>query len=81
MGDSALSDVELRDWLRWAANSGAAPIFLQTLAEAAFVACAPDYVLLRPALLELRRRYPLSDVARDDGQILRRKCAPDSDSL
>jgi hypothetical protein len=28
------------------------------LAEAALMACMPDYVLLRPVLLKLKRRYP-----------------------
>jgi hypothetical protein len=28
------------------------------LAEAALMACSPDYVLLRPVLRELKRRYP-----------------------
>jgi hypothetical protein len=28
------------------------------LAEAAFCACAADYELLRPVLLELKQRYP-----------------------
>jgi len=33
------------------------------LAEAALMACIPDYVLLRPVLLELKRRYPGADEA------------------
>jgi hypothetical protein len=28
------------------------------VAEAARMACSPDYALLRPALLELKRRHP-----------------------
>jgi hypothetical protein len=30
---------------------------MRTLAEAAISACAGDYALLRPVLLELKRRY------------------------
>jgi hypothetical protein len=33
-------------------------MFARTVAEAALVACIPDYILLRPVLLELKRRYP-----------------------
>jgi hypothetical protein len=55
---SAYTDPELRDWLRWASESGRTPRFVRTVAEAALVACIPDYVLLRPVLLELKRRYP-----------------------
>ena len=35
-----------------------APAFVRTVAEAALIACLPDYELLRPVLLELKRRYP-----------------------
>jgi hypothetical protein len=35
-------------------------MFVRTVAEAARMACIPDFVLLRPVLLELRRRYPES---------------------
>jgi len=34
-------------------------MFVRTVAEAAFMACAPDYILLRPVLVELKRRYPV----------------------
>jgi hypothetical protein len=33
------------------------PTFVRTVAEAALIACSPDYVLLRPVLVELKRRY------------------------
>jgi len=56
--DSAGTDPELRDWLRWASERGNTPVFVRTVAEAARMACIPDYVLLRPVLLELKRRYP-----------------------
>jgi hypothetical protein len=58
MMDSASTDLELRDWLRWASESGSTPVFVRTVAEAALIACSPDYALLRPVLLELKRRYP-----------------------
>jgi hypothetical protein len=55
---SANTDPELRQWLRWVFESGNMPIFVRTVAEAALLACVPDYELLRPVLLELKRRYP-----------------------
>ena len=56
--DSANTDPELRQWLRWALEGGKVPVFVRTVAEAALLACIPDYLLLRPVLLELKRRYP-----------------------
>ena len=56
--DSANTDPELRHWLRWVSDSASTPMFVRTVAEAALIACSPDYVLLRPVLLELKRRYP-----------------------
>jgi hypothetical protein len=56
--DSACTDPELRDWLRWATEGGNTPTFVHTVAEAALLACIPDYELLRPVPLELKRRYP-----------------------
>jgi len=56
--DCANIDLELRDWLRWASESGRTPSFVRTVAEAALMACLPDYALLRPVLLELKWRYP-----------------------
>jgi hypothetical protein len=55
---SAPTDPELSQWLRWASESGDTPVFVRKVAEAALVACTPDYVLLRPVLVELKRRYP-----------------------
>lgn len=55
---SANDDPELRDWLRWAEESGQAPIFAKTLADAALIADLPNYALLRSVLLELKRRVP-----------------------
>jgi len=57
MNDSAHTDPELRDWL-WASEEGNALAFVRTVAEAALLASMPDYVLLRPVLVELKRRYP-----------------------
>jgi len=51
MNDSAYTDPELRDWLRWAPESGKVPIFVRTMAEAALVACIPDYLPLRPVMV------------------------------
>jgi hypothetical protein len=56
--DSPHTDPELRDWLRWASESANTPMFVRTVAEAALIACIPDYVLLRPVLVELKRRHP-----------------------
>jgi hypothetical protein len=52
------ADPVLRDWLRWAPERGSTPMFVRTVAEAALMACMPDCVLLRPVLVELKRRYP-----------------------
>jgi hypothetical protein len=55
---SANTDPELRQRLRWAFEGGKLPVFVGTVAEVAFLACVSDYELLRPVLLELKRRYP-----------------------
>ena len=55
---SAYTDPKLRQWLRWASESAKVPSFVPTVAEAALLACSPEYELLRPVLLELKRRYP-----------------------
>jgi hypothetical protein len=57
MTESANTDPELRGWLRWAVECSNTPMFVRTLAEAALIACSPDYVLLRPVMVELKRRY------------------------
>jgi hypothetical protein len=56
--DSARTDPELSQRLRRASERGNTPVFVRRVAEAALIASSPDYVLLRPVLLELKRRYP-----------------------
>ena len=56
--DSPHDDPELLPWLRWASTQGNTPMFVRTVAEAALMACSPDYDLLRPMPLELKRRHP-----------------------
>jgi len=56
--DSPHNDTELRQWLHWAEDGGKAPMFVRTVATAARMACMPDYALLRPVLLELKRQHP-----------------------
>lgn len=51
-------DPELNQWIRWASEPGNAPMFVRTVAEAALMAGSPDFVLLQPELIELKRRYP-----------------------
>lgn len=55
---SANTDPELADWLHWASESGEVPSFVRAIAEAAFLADLANYALLRPVLLELKRRRP-----------------------
>jgi len=55
---SANTDPELRRWLRWASEEGNAPAFVRTVADAACLACSPDYEMLRPVLLDLKRQHP-----------------------
>jgi hypothetical protein len=50
MMDSAHTDPELSRWLRWASERGHTPAFVRTVAEAALMACMPNYALLRPVL-------------------------------
>jgi len=52
------TEPELSQWLRWASEPGSTPTSVRTVAEAALMACSPDCALLRPGLLELKRRYP-----------------------
>jgi hypothetical protein len=54
----ASTDPELHHWLRWVSDRGNRPTFVRTVAKADLMACSPDYVLLRPVLVELKRRYP-----------------------
>jgi hypothetical protein len=55
---SANTDPELSEWLHWASESGKVPVFVRMVAEVALLACSPDYALLRPVLVELKRRHP-----------------------
>ena len=55
---SANSDSELRDWLRFESDYGSN--FMRAVAEAALIADAPSYILLLPALIELKNRSALS---------------------
>ncbi len=57
-GPAAIDDPELFGWLCWASRGGHVPSFARALVEAAFCACKSDYELLRPVLLELKRRLP-----------------------
>ena len=57
-GPAAPGDPELLGWLRWASSGGHVPSFVRTLAEAALCACGREYEMLRPVLLELKRRHP-----------------------
>jgi hypothetical protein len=52
---TAFDDDELREWLMECIAEGS-QIFLCAIAEAAVAAIAEDYVVIRPALLELRRK-------------------------
>ena len=74
MNGSANTDIELRSWPRWASEGGNTPMFVRTVAEAALIACLPDYALLRPVLLELKRQHPQppsGPAAPDDPELAR----------
>jgi len=58
MMESANTDPELRDWLRWASELGNTPAFVRLVADAACLACSPDFEMLRPVLVELKRLQP-----------------------
>jgi hypothetical protein len=53
---SPAADVELHDWLRWAEANVSS--FLKTTVEAALIADLKHYNLLRPVLLELKKKWP-----------------------
>jgi len=52
---SVYEDAELYDWLRRAEDAREGN-FLRAIAEAAFIADAKHYILLRPLLLELKKQ-------------------------
>jgi hypothetical protein len=52
----AFDDTELNEWLMQAIEEGSGQ-FLPALAEAAVIACAEDYFLVRPVLINLKRKY------------------------
>jgi hypothetical protein len=64
--------MELHRWLCWTSEGGNAPMFVRTVAEAARMACSPNYVLLRSVLLELKRRYLVSLGKSQEPEKLRR---------
>jgi hypothetical protein len=57
---SPAADEELRDWLRWADENGSN--FLKATAQAGLLADLKHYDLLRPVLLELKRKWPKPDL-------------------
>ena len=52
MVESACTDTELGGWLRYEEEQGSS--FMRAVAEAAFLAHTPSYILLRPVLLKLK---------------------------
>jgi hypothetical protein len=56
MADSAYTDTELSGWLRFEEKHGSN--FMRAIAEAAFLADAASYVLLRPILRKLMELHP-----------------------
>jgi hypothetical protein len=70
---SASTDLELRDWLRWASECGEVPNFVRAIAQAAFLADLLNYALLRPVLLQLKRQSTLSPSADSDRHIQYRR--------
>jgi hypothetical protein len=58
----AFDDTELNEWLMQAIEEGSGQ-FLPALAEAAVIACAEDYCLVRPVLIDLKRKYSFASPA------------------
>src|SRR5580700_4674005 len=58
----AFDDAELNEWLMQAIEEGSGQ-FLPALAEAALMACAEDYLLVRPVLINLKRKYSFASPA------------------
>ena len=50
--DSPHTEPELRDWLRWASESGRVPTFVRTIAEAALVAFRADAAFAKPEIYD-----------------------------
>lgn len=50
--DSPHTEPELRDWLRWASESGRVPTFVRTIAEAAFVVFRADAAFAKPEIYD-----------------------------
>lgn len=71
MTDSAFTDPEMRDWLRWQADNGTG--FLRALAAAAQMADCRMYAVLRPALLLIRALHSEDhrQPDRDEGVVTR----------
>jgi len=68
--DSPHTDPELHLWLRWASESGRTPMFVREVVEAALIASLPHYELLRPLMVEHKRRYPGGSPAQEIPAIL-----------
>jgi hypothetical protein len=58
----AFDDTELNEWLMQAIEEGSGQ-FLPALAEAAVIACAEEYCLVRPVLINLKRKYSFQSPA------------------
>jgi hypothetical protein len=58
----AFDDTELNEWLMRAIEEGSGQ-FLPALAEAAVIACAEEYRLVRPVSITLKRKYSFQSPA------------------
>jgi hypothetical protein len=78
----AFDDRELRDWLISLIEDGPA-YFLCALSEAAVTPNAEDYNLIRPALIELKRKYRLEAQKRVPDRIFttRRSMPPETHGI
>ncbi len=66
----AFNDAELTEWLMQAIEESSGQ-FLPALAEAAVIACAEDYFLVRPVLIDLKRKYTfVGRAARETKQMM-----------
>lgn len=57
----ANNDPELYKWLSNAMNKAGGGSFVYAVARAAFQADSENYMILRPALLQLKKKYPAYD--------------------